>query len=116
MPREKPGGSAPAGPPQRCCWDGLILLKKIKKENNKTIIVITHDLEEASYADRIIVLNNGFVVADGTPKEVFKNELVLEASGLKTMESVSIIHNLKNKEYKNKSLIEEALWELTFNE
>jgi putative lysine transport system ATP-binding protein len=92
------------------------MIKKIKNENNKTIIVITHNLEEASYADRVIVLNNGVVVADGTPKEVFKNELVLEASGLKTMESVSIIHDLKNKEYKNKSLIEEALWELTFNE
>ena len=92
------------------------MIKKIKNENNKTIIVITHNLEEASYADRVIVLNSGVVVADGTPKEVFKNELVLEASGLKTMESVSIIHDLKNKEYKNKSLIEEALWELTFNE
>ena len=87
-----------------------------ENENNKTIIVIKHNLEEASYADRIVVLNNGEVVADGTPKEVFKKIEVLEASGLKTMESVSIIHNLKNKEYKNKKEIEEALWELTFNE
>ena len=92
------------------------MIKKIKNENNKTIIVITHNLEEASYADRVIVLNSGEVVADGTPMEVFKNEKVLEASGLKTMESVSIIHNLKNKEFKNKKEIEEALWELTFNE
>ena len=92
------------------------MIKKIKHENNKTIIVITHNLEEASYADRVIVLNSGEVVADGTPMEVFKNEKVLEASGLKTMESVSIIHNLKNKEFKNKKEIEEALWELTFNE
>lgn len=92
------------------------MIKKIKNENNKTIIVITHNLEEASYADRIVVLNSGFVVADGTPEEVFKNEKVLEASGLKTMESVSIIHNLKNKYYKNKKEIEEALWEFTFNE
>ncbi len=92
------------------------MIKKIKNENNKTIVVITHNLEEASYADRVIVLNSGEVVADGTPMEVFKNEKVLEASGLKTMESVSIIHNLKNKEFKNKKEIEEALWELTFNE
>ena len=92
------------------------MIKKIKNENNKTIIVITHNLEEASYADRIVVLNSGEVVADGTPKEVFKRIEVLEASGLKTMESVSIIHNLKNKVYKNKKEIEEALWELTFNE
>lgn len=90
------------------------MIKKIKQDENKTIIVITHNLEEACYADRIVVLNSGFVVADGTPQEVFKQEKVLEASGLKTMESVSIIHNLKNKEYSNKKEIEEALWELTF--
>lgn len=92
------------------------MIKQIKTEQNKTIIVITHNLEEASYADRVIVLNGGEIVADGTPIEVFKNEKVLEESGLKTMESVSIIHNLKNKQYKNKKEIEEALWELTFNE
>ena len=92
------------------------MIKQIKNEQNKTIIVITHNLEEASYADRVIVLNGGQIVADGTPKEVFKQEKVLEESGLKTMESVSIIHNLKNKQFKNKKEIEEALWELTFNE
>ena len=92
------------------------MIKKIKKEDNKTIIVITHNLEEASYADRIIVLNEGVVVADGTPHDVFKNIEVLEASGLKTMESVSIIHQLKEKDYVNKKEIEAVLWELTFNE
>ena len=91
-------------------------LRQETEEIEKSLSLASHNLEEASYADRVIVLNNGVVVADGTPKEVFKNELVLEASGLKTMESVSIIHDLKNKEYKNKSEIEEALWELTFNE
>ncbi len=92
------------------------MIKKIKNEENKTIIVITHNLEEASYADRIVVLNEGVIVADGTPQEVFKNKKVLEESGLKTMESVSILHNLKNKEFNNKKEIEETLWELTFNE
>ena len=92
------------------------MIKKIKNEQNKTIIVITHNLEEASYADRVIVLNEGEIVSDGTPQEVFKNIKVLEDSGLKTMESVSIVHDLQNKEYKNKKEIEEALWELTFNE
>jgi energy-coupling factor transport system ATP-binding protein len=92
------------------------MIKQIKNDQNKTIIVITHNLEEASYADRVIVLNAGEIVADGTPMEVFKQEKVLEESGLKTMESVSLIHNLKNKQFKNKKEIEEALWELTFNE
>ena len=92
------------------------MIKQIKNDQNKTIIVITHNLEEASYADRVIVLNGGEIVADGTPIEVFKQEKVLEESGLKTMDSVSLIHNLKNKQFKNKKEIEEALWELTFNE
>ena len=92
------------------------MIKQIKNDQNKTIIVITHNLEEASYADRVIVLNGGEIVADGTQMEVFKQEKVLEESGLKTMDSVSLIHNLKNKQFKNKKEIEEALWELTFNE
>lgn len=89
-------------------------IKKIKNEDNKTIIIITHDLEEARLADRVIVLNKGKIVKDGTPKEVFSDENILINSGLKTMDSVKIINDLKNVDYKNKKEIEAALWELTF--
>ena len=87
---------------------------KLKNELNKTIITITHNLEEAVIADRVIVLNNGKIVLDGNPKEVLKEKSVLEASGLKLLDCLDLIDELKNKSYDNKEKIEEALWELTF--
>lgn len=90
------------------------MIKEIKENENKTIIVITHNLEEAVYADRVIVLNNGCIVCDGSPIDVFKQINKLEESGLKTLDSIAIINELKNTDYHNKELVEEALWELTF--
>lgn len=90
------------------------MIKEIKNKSNKTIIIITHDLEEAVYADRVIVLNGGNIVLDGNPKEVFKMEEVLKDSSLKSLESIELIKELKNVSYENKKEIEEALWELTF--
>ena len=87
---------------------------KLKNELNKTIITITHNLEEAVIADRVIVLNNGKIVLDGNPKNVLKEKSVLEASGLKLLDCLDLIDELKNKTYNNKEKIEEALWELTF--
>ena len=90
------------------------MIKKLKQEENKTIITITHNLEEAVYADRIIVLNKGKVVLDGKPKEVLKEKEVLEASGLKLLDSLEIINKLQNSNLKNKKELVDALWELTF--
>ena len=89
-------------------------MNKLKNELNKTIITITHNLEEAVIADRVIVLNNGKIVLDGNPKNVLKEKSVLEASGLKLLDCLDLIDELKNKTYNNKEKIEEALWELTF--
>ncbi len=90
------------------------MIKQIKENENKTIIVITHNLEEVCYADRVIVLKEGVIVADDTPLEVFKLQNILEQSGLKTTDSIALINSLKNKKYPNKKEIEELLWELTF--
>lgn len=89
-------------------------IKKIREEDNKTIIIITHDLEEALIADRIIVLNKGKIVLDGVKEEVFKREDILTKCGLKTLDSISILNEVKNLNYPNKEKVEEALWELTF--
>ena len=90
------------------------MIYKLQNELNKTIITITHNLEEAVIADRVIVLNNGKIVLDGNPKNVLKEKSVLEASGLKLLDCLDLIDELKNKTYNNKEKIEEALWELTF--
>lgn len=89
-------------------------IRNLKKQANKTIVTITHNIEEAVYADRIVVLNKGKVVLDGTPEEVLSNEEVLIDSGLTLIDSIEIIEELKNDE-KYKDIVEK-LKEITFNE
>ena len=87
-------------------------IKNLAKEHNKTIITITHNIEEALYADRIIVLNKGKIVLDGAPIDVLKEKEILEDSGLLLIDSLAIINNLKDDpKYKD---VVDKLWELTF--
>lgn len=51
----------------------LSTLKKLREENNITIISVTHDMNEAALADRIIVMENGTIIQDGIPEQVFIN-------------------------------------------
>ena len=90
------------------------MIKKLKSLDNKTIISITHNLEEAVFADRVIVLNKGKIVLDGTPKDVLKEKDILEASGLKLIDGLDIISTLNDLNIKNKEELINALWELTF--
>lgn len=55
---------------------------KMLKEEGKTIILITHYMDEAVEADRVIVIDSGQIQIDGTPKEVFKNVNKLKECGL----------------------------------
>lgn len=49
----------------------MSVLKKLNEEENMTVIHITHHMEEAADADRILVMDGGKLVMDGTPREVF---------------------------------------------
>jgi energy-coupling factor transport system ATP-binding protein len=71
------------------------LIKKIAKENNMTIITVTHDMEEAKDASRVIVLNQGVIEMDGTPAEVFKNEGKLSSMNLDVPFATRISNRLK---------------------
>lgn len=92
------------------------MIKSLKNTYNKTIISITHNLEEALLADRVIVLNEGKIVLDGTPKEVLKEQAILEASGLKLIDGVDLINKLDKSSLDDtyKKEVMDALWELTF--
>lgn len=57
-------------------------VQRLKDEENLTIVSITHDLEEASRADRIIVMNRGRIYNEGTPKSVFALDKELIRLGL----------------------------------
>ncbi len=70
---------------------------RLNKELGKTIVLITHYMDEAVKADRVIVMNSGNVVLDGTPAEVFAREDIIEAAGLELPESAKLALALKKK-------------------
>lgn len=57
----------------------LNTIQQLKKEQNLTIISITHDMNEAASSDRIILMEDGHISATGAPKDVFTNEIDFEA-------------------------------------
>lgn len=90
-------------------------IKELKNNNqDKTIISITHELEEALYADRILVLNNGKIVLDGTPQKVLPEKDILEASGLKVIDGLALLKDLEDKDFASKEAIMTCIWESIF--
>ena len=86
------------------------MCKIYKKQAKKTIISITHNIEETLYSEKVLVLNNGVLVLSGTPKDVLLNIEVLKQAGLDTLESVKLINVLDD----NHQDIKEELWKLIF--
>ena len=65
-------------------------VKRLNQEKGITVILITHHMDEAAQADRVVVLNQGTVAADGTPQEVFSQVKLLHDIGLAAPESVEL--------------------------
>ncbi len=72
-------------------------LVKLNREKGMTVILITHYMEEAENADRVIVMNDGVVIDDGTPKEIFKNVEKLKSVGLDVPQTTELLYRLKQK-------------------
>ena len=92
------------------------MIETLRKTYHKTIISITHNLEEALIADRVIVLNEGKIVLDGTPKEVLKEQTILEASGLKLIDGISLLNRIQDSKLhinKKEEIIKE-LWAVSY--
>ena len=68
---------------------------RLNKELGKTVVLITHYMDEAVKADRVIVMNSGNVVLDGTPQEVFSHEKIIEDAGLELPDSAKLALRLK---------------------
>ncbi|TFD99371.1 energy-coupling factor ABC transporter ATP-binding protein [Jeotgalibacillus sp. R-1-5s-1] len=73
------------------------LVRELKKEQEMTVLSITHDLEEAAKADRIIVMNKGQVYREGTPEEIFAMGQELVDLGLDLPFPLKMQHVLKEK-------------------
>lgn len=76
----------------------LELITKMHKERGMTVILVSHSMEDvAEYVKRIIVMNQGRVMYDDVPKEVFKNYKELEAIGLAAPQVTYLMHELKER-------------------
>ena len=70
----------------------------LQKERKITVILVSHSMEDvARYAGRLIVMNHGQKVFDGTPREVFRHYKELEAIGLAAPQVTYLVHDLKEK-------------------
>ncbi|MBQ8330923.1 MAG: energy-coupling factor transporter ATPase [Clostridia bacterium] len=67
----------------------------LNREQHITVIMITHYMEEAALADRIVVLNDGSVLLDGTPSYVFAHEELLRSCGLSVPQCTELVHRLR---------------------
>lgn len=76
----------------------LGLISKMHKELGITIILVSHSMEDvAKYVDRIIVMNQGSVMYDGVPKDVFRHYEQLEQVGLAAPQVTYLMHELREK-------------------
>ena len=73
------------------------IIHRLNKENSITVVLITHHMDEAVLADRVVVMNKGNVSMDGTPREILPRVEELRAIGLDVPDTVSLLYELKNR-------------------
>ncbi len=88
------------------------VLRKLNKEEGITIIHITHHMDEAAIANRLLIIDSGSIVLDGTPKEVFSNVDTVKNLGLDVPQVTELIYRLKDYGFNVEQLpltVEEAV-------
>ena len=70
-------------------------VQKLNRENGVTVVLITHHMDEAAKADRLIVMDHGKVIADGAPRTVFQDVEGLRSVGLTVPEPVGLLYELR---------------------
>ena len=74
-------------------------IAKLNREKGITVVLITHHMDEAAKADRVVVIHKGVVRADGRPKEVFSDIDYMHELGLAAPETVELCHELNKLGY-----------------
>ena len=70
------------------------IVEKLSREQNITVILITHHMDEAICADRVIAMDDGKIIADGTPKDVFTKIDLLQSVGLTAPQTTLLLKAL----------------------
>ena len=73
----------------------LDTIRWLNREQSMTVVLITHHMDEAAQADRLIVMHDGHIVADDSPALVFQNVDGLRSLGLEVPEPVALLYELR---------------------
>ena len=97
--------------------DVMNIISKLNKEMNKTVVLITHYMDEAAKADRVVVIDSGKIIADGKPHNVFNKVELLKSVGLDVPQPTELIYKLEKAgiTFENQVLHTEECVEVIFN-
>ena len=70
---------------------------KLCRENGLTVVLITHHMDECVGADRLVVMSNGNIIADGKPAEVFSQVELMHSEGLDVPETTRLMYELNQQ-------------------
>ena len=70
-------------------------IHRLNREHGITVLLITHHMDECVNADRLLVMSDGRIIADGTPKQVFPQVDMLRSSGMDVPATVGLLYELK---------------------
>ncbi len=77
----------------------LETIHRLNRELGITVVLITHHMDECIGADRLIVMSDGEIIADGTPGEVFPQVELMRSNGLDVPATVGLLYELKKQGY-----------------
>ena len=77
--------------------DVLNAIRRLNREQGMTVVLITHHMDEAAQADRLVVMYKGKVAADGAPREIFQDVEGMRALGLTVPETVQLLWQLRQE-------------------
>ena len=72
-------------------------VKRLNREKGITVVLITHHMDEAAMADRVVVIHKGVIKADGCPKDIFSQVDQLHSLGLAAPETVELCYELNKR-------------------
>lgn len=75
----------------------LATISQLNKTHGMTVVLITHHMPEAVLADRVVVMSEGGIIADGSPEQVFSQVELLESVGLTVPETTRILYALNQE-------------------
>ena len=73
----------------------LDTVRRLNREQDITVVLITHHMDEAAQAGRLIVMHDGHIMADGRPEQVFQNVDGLRSLGLEVPDPVALLYELR---------------------